>query len=77
MLDHEYVGAFDSDVAQLRMSDRGVVPWRARSFFGRILGWPIGDGTCWVSIFGDSGLIIEDLGNVAGLFDDTDSLIVP
>ena len=35
------------------------------------MGWPVGDGTCWVSIGGDSRFILEDLGNVGGLFDVT------
>ena len=40
-------------------------------FFCRILGWPVGDGTCWLSIGGDSRLLLEDLGSVAGLYDVT------
>ena len=34
-------------------------------FFERILGWPVGDGTCWVSIGGDSWFLLEGLGNVS------------
>ena len=44
-------------------------PGEPDRFFERILGWPVGDGTCWVSIGGDSAFILEDLGNVAGLLD--------
>ena len=40
-------------------------------FFERILGWPVGDGTCWVGIGGDSRFHLEDLPNVGGLFDVT------
>ena len=37
----------------------------------RILGWPVGRGTCWVSVGGDSRFVLKDLGSVAGLFDVT------
>ena len=45
-------------------------------FFERILGLPVGDGTCWVSIGGDSTFIFEDLGNVAVFFNVRDSLTI-
>ena len=35
-------------------------------FFERILGWFVGEERCWVSIGGDSRLVLEDLGKVAG-----------
>ena len=41
-------------------------------FFERILGWPVGNGTCWVSIRGGSRFILEDLGSAVGLFDVTE-----
>ena len=44
-------------------------PGEPDRFFERILGWPFGDGTCWVGIGGDSRFILEDLGSAAGLFD--------
>ena len=67
--DLECVGTYESDVAQPRISDRRVDFGEPHCFFERILGWPTGDGTCWVSTGGDSRFILEDLGNVAGLFD--------
>ena len=36
-----------------------------------MLGWPVGDGTCWVGIGDNSMMILEDLGSVAGLYDVT------
>ena len=47
-------------------------PGELDRFFERILGRPVGDWTCWVSIGGDSRLILEDLGNVSGLYDITE-----
>ena len=46
-------------------------PGEPDRFFERILGWPVGDGTRWVSSGGGSKFLLEDLGNVAGLFDVT------
>ena len=59
----EDVRADRPHVAQSRISEhRG---------FERILGLPVGDSTCWVSIGGDSRSILEDSGSVAGLYDVT------
>ena len=44
-----------------------LYPGELEHFFERILGWPVGDGTCWVSIGGNSSLILKDWGNLAGL----------
>ena len=38
-------------------------------FFERFLCFPVGDGTYWVSIGGDSRLILEVLGRAAALYD--------
>ena len=46
-------------------------PGEPERFFERILGWPVGDGTCWVSIGDVSMFLLEDLSIVAGLFDVT------
>ena len=40
-------------------------PGEPDRLFERFLGWPIGDGTCWVSIGGVSTFTLEDLGSVA------------
>ena len=61
------------NLALVNLGSRIVVscPGEPDRFFERMLGWPVGDGTCWVSIGGDSRFMLEDLGNVAGLFDVT------
>ena len=38
-------------------------------FFERILCWPVGEETIWVSIGGGSRLMLKDSGKVAGLHD--------
>ena len=48
-----------------------LYPGEPDRFFERILGWSVCDGTCWVSSGGDSRFCLEDLGDVAGLFDVT------
>ena len=35
----------------------------------RIFGWPVGDGTCWVSVGGDRKFTLGDLGSIVGLCD--------
>ena len=62
-----------TNLTSLSPGSRIVVsyPCEPDRFFERILGWPVGDGTCWVSIGGRSRFILQDLGNVAGLFDVT------
>ena len=64
---------FPGDLTLLSPGSRIVVSRLGEPdrFFEIILGWPVCDGTCWVNIGGDSGLILEGLGNVAGLFDVT------
>ena len=61
------------NLTSLNPGSRFVVsyPKEPDRFFERILGWRVGDGTCWVSIDGDSRFVLEDFGNVAGLFDVT------
>ena len=57
-----------SELVNLTSVKRGSQPDR---FFERILGWPICDGTCWVSIGGGFSAHSGVLGNVAGMFDVT------
>ena len=61
------------NLTSLSPGSRIVMPYPGEPdrVFERILGWSVGDGTCWVSIGGDPWFILEDLGNVAGLFDGT------
>ena len=57
--------------AQSRISDRSVVFRERERLFEIILGWPVGDRTCWVSIGEKSRLNLKHLGNIAGLYDVT------
>ena len=42
-------------------------PGEPDRFFERILGWPVGEGTCWVSIGGCSRFILGEFGQCCWL----------
>ena len=58
------------NLTSLNPGSRIVVsyPGEPDRFFERSQGWPTGDGTFLASIGGDARFVLEDLGNVAGLF---------
>ena len=48
-----------------------LYPGERERFFEIMLGWPIGDGTCWVSTGDKSRMNSKELGIVVGLYDVT------
>ena len=46
-----------------------LYPGERERSFEIILVWPVGDGTCWVSIGVKSKMTLQDLGNIDGLYD--------